>query len=835
MSLLAPAMLAGAAALAVPVVLHLIARHRFPIQDFPSVRLLQYERRTNVFAWKIVDLKQLLLRLLVLALLVLAMARFFSPSLSSDPAPRNLVIVVDASASMRMTGKSLESGSRESGVSKTLLEHAKGLARELLQEVRSPSRCALVVAGQNVDVLSTLEPGSERALSALGSIEACDGAGPGLIRAIARCGEMLRGRREFRSQIVVLTDVRASAFEARDQRDLQSIEQTRRDLGAHLDVAVIDVSGGVSENLAILDARVRGGEVQAGDDVHVVAHVARSATAGTEARPTAGTEAGATGAQTAELRLSIGGQSDPQPRGVALAAGAEAFVDMTLRVNRAQRAFGSVSLKEHDALPQDDQFLVPVNVADVQRVLLVWNPDEHPAGSGTQPRGVGGDLSRLGTDARAATSSVTAGRDAGTTSVEEQISGATILRYVLNPGRELGASYSSGIDTTVVTAETLSAQPLSKYDVVALYDVSSLPEKCLQDLDTFVRQGKSVLLFCSAACSPLHFNKSLAAGTKDRPPLAPVQIGNDRLLNPPAGIDPACASHPLLAPFRDRMQGDLSVIRFASVREIRGQPEGAKVVLRAMDGTPLAVEREVGQGHVMLLTFGLELDRGNIARCRVFPAFMSRVVQYLSGRLAVRPPDVLPAGEMRVLDVSELPFALETSLDLTRIEGAEARASSPAGRDAGPTTPTRTLVERLPISPERQVVLKGLPTGQYLIHKSQNAGNAQVLSYARPVTVNADPRESCMTPIAGTELQALLGPETRILSPSHITELAPRGGEFWTLLVALLALAYCIEALAGWIACVRNRQQSGVAPASLLAGAEAGATPESRSTPEGTA
>ncbi|MGD0094463.1 MAG: BatA domain-containing protein, partial [Planctomycetota bacterium] len=85
MSLLAPAMLAGAAALAIPVVLHLIARHRFPVRDFPTIRLLQYERRTNVFAWKLVDLRQLLLRLLVLALLVLAMARLFSPALSSGP------------------------------------------------------------------------------------------------------------------------------------------------------------------------------------------------------------------------------------------------------------------------------------------------------------------------------------------------------------------------------------------------------------------------------------------------------------------------------------------------------------------------------------------------------------------------------------------------------------------------------------------------------------------------------------------------------------------------------------------------------------------------------
>lgn len=780
MNLLAPAMLAGAAALAVPVVLHLIARHRFPVQDFPTIRLLQYERRTNVFAWKLVDVKQLVLRLLVLALLVLAMARLFSPSLSSQPAPRNLVIVIDASASMRLEVPDPQRGSKA-----TLLELAKGLARELLQQVRAPSRCALLSAGQTTKLLSPLEPDAAGALAALDAVETCDGTGPGLVRAVAQCGEMLRGRREFRSQIVVLTDLRSSAFEARDQRDLQELERTRRDLSRRLEVAFLDVSRSRVENLAILDARVRGGEVQAGDDVHVIGHVANCG-----ASP-----------QTLSLRLAVGGQSDPQPRSVALAPGGEAFVDMTMRVNRAQRAFGEVSLQEHDALPQDDRFLVPVNVADVRRVLIVWTPEERPA---TESGGLG----RLGEERRGAKdgpASPTMKMKDGGAGIEEQIGGATILRYVLNPGRELGASYSSGIDTTMVTADALAAQPLSKYDIVALYDVSSLPEKSLQDLDTFVRQGKSILMICAAACSPLRFNKNMAAGSPERPPLAPAQIGNDRALNPPAGIAAEATRHPLLAPFRDRLQGDLSVIRFATVREIRGEQAGVQVAIRATDGTPLAIEREVGQGRVLLLTFGLELDRGNIARCRAFPAIMWRLVNHLTGQLKVRPPDVLPAGETRVLDVSEAPFALETSLDLTRLEaGGEGRGAT----GGSPASAQRVLVERLPIGPEKQVVLKGLPAGQYLIHKSQSAGTgAQVLSYTRPVTVNADPRESRMAQIAGSELQALFGPQTRILAPEHLAELVPLGGEFWTVLALMLFVAYTVEAAAGWVACVRSERR----------------------------
>ena len=803
MSLLAPLMLAGAAALAVPVILHLIARHRFPVQDFPTVRLLRYERRTNVFAWRLIDRGQLLLRLLVLALPVLAMARLFSPALSSEPAPRNLAVVLDASASMRMETKDAERGGTT-----TLLELGRRRAQELVREVRAPARCALLSAGDTTQLIRPLEQDPAAVLAGLDSIQASDGTGPGLVRAVARACEMLRGRREVRSQVVVLTDLRASAFEARDQWDLGAIEQARRDLGDRLEIVFLDVAGEASENVALLDAHLRGQEVRPGDDVHVIAHVAN----------------GGRTAKAPALRLSIGGQVDPQVRSVPLDAGAEAYVDMTARTNRAQRTFGEVALQEHDALPLDDRFLVPVNIADVRRVLVV-RASEEKAGPES------GGLERLGQDAGRA------GEKA--TGIEEPIDGATILRYVLNPGRELGSGYTSGIDVTMVTAEALAAQPLSKYDLVVLYDTSALPEKVLQDLDTFVRQGKSILMVCSAACNPLRFNKTMASGVNQRPALAPAQIGNDRPLNPPAGIDPDATRHAVLAPFRDRLQGDLSVVRFATVREIRSPQDAARVVFRATDGTPLAIERNLEQGHVMLLAFGLELDRGNIARSRAFPAIMGRLVDYLTGRLEARPPDVFPAGQMRVLDVSEPPFAFETTLDLARlvpadgaarehenpvapppsaehparangIDGGTAppRAAVPHGLSDSQTGSERVRVESLAISPEKQVVLKGLPMGRYLLQKPQGpAAGTQGLGYARPIAVNADPRESRMARIDGTELQKLFGPGTRVLAPDRLDELVPRGGEFWTALVILLLAAYAVEAVAGWIASVRSERR----------------------------
>ncbi|MCX7935800.1 MAG: BatA and WFA domain-containing protein, partial [Planctomycetota bacterium] len=227
MTFLNPLMLLGLAGLTVPIVLHLIARHRFPVQNFPSLRLLRVERRTNVFAWSLIDRWQLLLRLLVLALLVFAMGRLFAAWLPAASAPQNLVLVLDASASMRC--RTAERG----GVS--LLEIARDQAKSLLAAPPSACRAAVVAVGDKLRTLTTLGEENAKSIAALADVEAGEGSGPGLIRGIAEACRMLRGRCEARSQIMVFTDLRASALAVRHQEDLRLIAEIYREQGAAWD------------------------------------------------------------------------------------------------------------------------------------------------------------------------------------------------------------------------------------------------------------------------------------------------------------------------------------------------------------------------------------------------------------------------------------------------------------------------------------------------------------------------------------------------------------------------------------------------------------------------
>src|SRR3954463_669376 len=103
MNFLAPAFLAGLAAIAVPVLIHLINRERKVVVEFPSLMFLQKIPYRSVRRQKIRHLLLLLLRCLALAILVAAFARpFFEKRQNaiSTTGAREVVILLDRSSSM---------------------------------------------------------------------------------------------------------------------------------------------------------------------------------------------------------------------------------------------------------------------------------------------------------------------------------------------------------------------------------------------------------------------------------------------------------------------------------------------------------------------------------------------------------------------------------------------------------------------------------------------------------------------------------------------------------------------------------------------------------------
>src|SRR3954468_8561735 len=104
MSFLTPLFFAGLAALAVPVLIHLIQRERKRVVEFPSLMFLRRIPYQSVRRRRIRDWSLLLMRLAALALIVMAFARPFfrrdSLAAAAQNGAREAVILVDSSYSM---------------------------------------------------------------------------------------------------------------------------------------------------------------------------------------------------------------------------------------------------------------------------------------------------------------------------------------------------------------------------------------------------------------------------------------------------------------------------------------------------------------------------------------------------------------------------------------------------------------------------------------------------------------------------------------------------------------------------------------------------------------
>jgi len=470
-------------------------------------------------------------------------------------------------------------------------------------------------------------------------------------------------------------------------------------------------------------------------------------------------------------------------------------VDLTTRVTRAAQTFVEVRADGSDALPFDDTFNVPLSVSDMLRVLIVDGTGQEGAEeAAATPAGA----LKPGPSREEASASTESG--------PRTLSGARILRFALNPARELGQAHGTGIATTVVTPEALAGQPLSKYGLIVLYDVNSLSESALKDLDGFVRQGAGLLIVCSGGCKPMKFNRSFAAAGAEHGALCPARVGNEVELDPPVGISlGGTLAHPVMAAFRDRLQGDLSVVRFTKVREVSDVVEGAAVMFQDTSGRPLAVEMRLPRGRIALLTVGLELDRGNIARTRAFPVLLWRMVEHLTGRLESSPPDVLTALRPAVLDVSEPAFSFVQELELAPVAAVQSGASGATAEEPRAAAPLR-----LTINKDRTVLVPGLQAGQYQLRKPTPKGEpAPVMAYTRFVSVNPDPRESDMTRMDKQDLARLFGERVRIVDARKGADITPRGAELWRMLAVMLAAAYLAEGCVGWLLSARREKQRG--------------------------
>jgi hypothetical protein len=194
---LSPLFLAGAAAAAIPLVLHLLKRDPEPRVKFAAVKLLKHAPVEHTEKRHLRELLLLALRITALALLALAFARPFFATGAAVGSTGMTVVVLDTSYSMSAPGR---------------FDRAKQLARSAVARAPSSDLVGVVTFADAADVAA--RPSADRVLAAAAIDRASAGFGTTRYRAgLAAAAQMLGGRR---GTIVVVTDLQESGWDTGD-------------------------------------------------------------------------------------------------------------------------------------------------------------------------------------------------------------------------------------------------------------------------------------------------------------------------------------------------------------------------------------------------------------------------------------------------------------------------------------------------------------------------------------------------------------------------------------------------------------------------------------------
>jgi len=333
LAFLVPLALLGAAAIIVPIVVHLTRRRKSKVLRFPSVRFIEKvpyraESRRRIHHWFLLSL-----RALAILLIVAAFARPFvdrtAEATVAGTGPTERVVLLDHSWSMAL-------GDRWS--------EAQQAARDAVSELGPLDRASVVVFARGADAIarSTSEP--IRLRQAIDTARVSDEGtayGPGLKLAQTILEESELPARE----LVVVSDFQAEGWTGEEGVTLP----------AGTDIRTVVVGEGGIDNAAVADVALNRARVEGRERVTPAARIVR--TGGDEPREV-------------EVVLSLDGQP-VQTRTVTLPAeGADGVVFDPVTIGSDQTQ-GSVSMTT-DELPQDDvlRFVLSPGRAELVRLLV---------------------------------------------------------------------------------------------------------------------------------------------------------------------------------------------------------------------------------------------------------------------------------------------------------------------------------------------------------------------------------------------------------------------------------------------------------------------------------
>jgi hypothetical protein len=338
------------------------------------------------------------------------------------------------------------------------------------------------------------------------------------------------------------------------------------------------------------------------------------------------------------------------------------------------------------------------------------------------------------------------------------------------------ASPASPVLPTVVDAEALATQDLSRFDVVFLLNVRS-PAAKAADLARFVEAGGGLFVALGDQIEPDDYAKQLGGLLP-----AALHVVKTAPEGRPARLGEVDATHPALSVFQGEAREGLLGVR--TTRWVLAKPsgaagrgaQGARVLASFDDGAPALLEARRGKGRVLLFTSSADRDWTDWPIRTSFLPAMQRFAAWLAASLDDRREPPARAGEARAL----------------RLEPGETLAAlvGPDGRER-----RRPELEREGLREEGGVP-RFVPREPGLWQVKVSAGGAERLEPRLAFPVAFDPRESDTRRVRPEELTAWLGGAAHAKVEGDAR--AAGGGPqvpLWSILLLLGLAAFFLEGL----------------------------------------
>jgi hypothetical protein len=612
MGFLTPWFLAGAAAVGLPVWLHLLRKHKTTPLPFGSLMFFEKRTQSSIKHRRLRYLLLFALRTLLVLLLVLAFAHPFirRQVLGGDRANEVRVLAIDNSLSMR---------------SGTKLSQAKNAAKSVVDGLRAGQKAQVLTFGSRVHVMSEVTDDHNALKAAIDSIEPGD--------ARTSYAELSRSVRSIASSLKVPMAVELYS-------DLQQTgwPSNFNDLRLSADVRLTPhgIDAKEQPNFTVENV-VAPRRVYDGKKTRVLVTVAGFGTK----------------KATRTVSLVLNGRVVDTKQAEVPEGGRAAVEFLSLEVPYGRNK-GEVRIDSADTLPADDTFYFSVERADPKKALFV-----------------------------------------------QDAPGSRGLLYFKSA---LEAAGQSAFDIDAVTVDQSANLNPSKYAFVVLNDIGAVPATFESALHEYVRGGGSVLV-----------TLGVKSAQRSKVPLTGEPITGGKYSGREGERFQAVAfldsSHPSI--LKDDKWEDVKFYH-----TVRVNPSSSRVAARLSDQTPLLLDQQIGEGHVLVFASTFDYLENDFPIHASFVPFIEQTSRYL-GRLDAGPASTMVGSFAELRDTKE--------------KGAAVDVLDPKGERA--------------LSLDEATKAQNIQYTQAGFYDIRRPNGRNEL-----VAVNADRRESDLTPVAQESL-----------------------------------------------------------------------------------